>query len=85
MAADQTVSNELHALVDQYRIAREKLREAVANAFPLGCPVRLEFHGTSLDAVVHSYASGQADHVALLFENGNVWDRDVRKLTRIGV
>jgi len=34
-------------------------------------------------AVVHAYVAGFPDRLALLFENGNVWDKAVTRISRL--
>jgi hypothetical protein len=63
--------------------ARRDLEQAVREEFPIGCRVAVKLDTVTCIAVVHAYVAGFPDRLALLFENGNVWDKAVTRISRL--
>ena len=61
--------------------AKKNLENLVVQRFPLGAKVEVQLDTTKANAVVAAYVAGFPDRVALLFENGNVWDKCVTKIS----
>jgi len=73
----------IEAAVLAFCQARRELEETVREEFPIGCRVAVKLDSVTAIAVVHAYVAGFPDRLALLFENGNVWDKAVTRISRL--
>jgi len=88
---EQTLTGPVEAIVHtdignaiaEFQKAKRELDEAVRAEFPIGCRVAVKLDRVTAIAAVHAYVAGFPDRLALLFENGNVWDKPVEKISRL--
>lgn len=75
---------EMLSAVITFREAKERAEKLVREAFPLRHKVRVAFSGAeSVIGIVHAYVADSPDQIAVMFENGNVWDKPVHRLTLV--
>lgn len=73
----------IEAAVLAFSRARRDLELAVMEQFPIGAKVAVKLDSVTAIAVVHAYVAGFPDRLALLFENGNVRDKAVTRISRL--
>jgi hypothetical protein len=80
---DGIVHTDIANAIAEFQRAKQELEEAVKAEFPIGRRVAVNLDRVTAIAVVHAYVAGFPDRLALLFENGNVWDKPVEKISRL--
>jgi hypothetical protein len=75
---------EMLSAVVAFREAKAEAERLVRKAFPLRSEVRVKFEsGNETSGIVHAYVADSPDQIAVMFENGNVWDKPVHRLTLV--
>jgi len=67
--------------IDRYREALIVLEAMTAKRFPNGSMVAITLTTTAVRGVVHAQVALCPDRIAVLLENGNVWDYPVEKVS----